>query len=57
MYDHLFHCGKKYFCRYCLHAFIAEEVLKCHIRDCFKINDKERTIIPKKVNILNSKIL
>ena len=57
MYDHLLHCGKKYFCRYCLHAFITEEVLKCHIRDCFKINDKERTIIPKKVNILNSKIL
>ena len=57
MYDHLLHCGKKYFCRYCLHAFITEEVLKCHIRDCFKINDKERTIIPKKVNTLNSKIL
>ena len=38
-------------------VFITEEVLKRHIRDCFKINDKERTIIPKKVNILNSKIL
>ena len=36
------------FCRYCLHAFITEEILKRHIKDCFKINGKRRIIMPKK---------
>ena len=26
--------GRKHFCRYRLHAFIKEEVLKRHIKDC-----------------------
>ena len=38
MYDHTLHCGRKYFCCYCLHAFVREEILKRHIKVCFKIN-------------------
>ena len=41
MYDHTF-------CRCCLHDFSTEEILKRHIEDCFKINCKQRIIIPKK---------
>ena len=51
------HRGRKSFCRYCLHAFITEEILKRHIKDCFKINGKQRIIMPKKCDMLNSKIL
>ena len=36
------------FCRYCLEAFSKEEILKHHIKDCFKINGKQRIIMPKK---------
>ena len=35
MYDYTLHHGKKNFCRYCLQAFSAEEILKCQINDCF----------------------
>ena len=42
-------------CRYCLHAFSTEEILKHHIKECFKINGKPNVI--KKVNMLNSKII
>ena len=48
MYDHLLHRGRKHFCHYCLHAFIAEEILKHHHKDCFKINGKQNIQIPKK---------
>ena len=40
MYDHNLHRSKKHFCRYCLQAFSAEEILKGHIKDCFKITSK-----------------
>ena len=56
MYDHTLHRGRKKFCRY-LHAFSTEEILKRHINDCFKINGKQIIIMPKKVNMLNSKIM
>ena len=36
---------------------LTEEILKCHIKDCFKINGNQRIIMPKKVNMLNSKIM
>ena len=52
---HSLHRGRKHFCRCCLHVFITEKFLKCHIKDCFKINGKQRIIMPKKVNMLNSK--
>ena len=29
-------------------AFIIDEILKSYIKDCFKINDKQRIIMPKK---------
>ena len=48
MYDHTLHCGRKHFCNYCLQAFSTEEVLKNHIKTCFKINGKQRIIMPKK---------
>ena len=41
MYHHSLHCGRKYFCCDCLQAFSTEEILKRHIKDCFKINDKK----------------
>ena len=31
-----------------MQAFSTEEILKLHIKDCFKINGKQRIIIPKK---------
>ena len=47
MYDHTLHLGRKLFYRYCLQAFSTEEALKLHIKDCFKINCKQRIIMPK----------
>ena len=55
-YDHTLHRGRKYFCRYCLQAFNTEEMLKLHIKHCFKIKRKQRTIMPKEANMLNAKI-
>ena len=46
IYNHTLHHGKK-FCRYCLQAFSTEEILKPHIKNCFKINGKQKTIMPK----------
>ena len=45
MYDHKLHHGKKH---YCLQAFSTEEILKRRIKDCFKINGKQRIIMPGK---------
>ena len=35
MNDHSLNRGRKHFCPYYLHAFITEETLKRHIKDCF----------------------
>ena len=40
MYDQSSHCGRKHFCRCCVHAFITKEILNCHNKDWFKINNK-----------------
>ena len=48
MYDQLLHRGRKHFCCYCLHAFITEQILKRHIKDCFKINGKQTIKMPNK---------
>ena len=48
MYDHILHRRRKHFCRYCLQAFSSEEISKSHIKDRFKINGKQRTIMPRK---------
>ena len=39
---------KNIFCRYYLQAFSTEEILKRHIKGCFKINGKQKIIMPKK---------
>ena len=39
MYNHALHREKKHFFNYCLQAF-STEILKCHIKDCFKFNGK-----------------
>ena len=57
MYDYTLHRGRKNFCRYCLQAFSSEGILKGHIKDSFRINGKQRIIIPKKVNFINSKTM
>ena len=36
-----------HFCRCVLQAFITEEILKLHVKDCFKINRKQRIKFPK----------
>ena len=41
MYGHSLHCGKK-------QAFKTAEKLKCQIKDCFKINDKQTIKMTKK---------
>ena len=57
MYDYSLHHRRKHFCHYCLHAFITEEFLKHNIKDGFKINFIQGIVMPKKANMLNSKIL
>ena len=47
MYDHTLHRGRKDFCLYCLETFSTEEMLKRHIKDCFKINGKKMFKMPK----------
>ena len=48
MCGHSLHNGKKVLCRCCLHAFITEEISKCHIKDIFKIDGKQAIKMPKK---------
>ena len=48
MYDHTLHHGRKHFCCYCLQSFNTKEILKHHIKNCFKINVKQRIIMPNK---------
>ena len=55
MHDHTLHRGRKHFSWCCLQAFITEEILRRHIKDCFKINDKQRVIIPEKGEFVKSK--
>ena len=40
--------GRKHFYRNCLHAFVTDEILKCHIKQCFQINDKQTINMPNK---------
>ena len=48
MYGHSLHRGRKHFCRYSLHAFNTEEILKHHIEDCFQISGKQTIKMPRK---------
>ena len=47
MKSHTLNRRRKCFCRYCLQAFGTKEILKGHIKDCFKINANWRIVIPK----------
>ena len=40
----------KIFC-YSLQRFRTADILKCHINECFKINDKQKIKMSKKVKI------
>ena len=46
MYDHTLHRGVKQFCLCCLRTFNTAKIIKSHIKDCFKINGKQRLIMP-----------
>ena len=48
MSDLILHCERKHFCHYGMQAFRTAEKLKCHIKDCFKINSEQTIKIPKK---------
>ena len=48
MYDHTLHRGRKHFCRYFLKAFSTKETSKYHIKNCFKINYRQRIKMSKK---------
>ena len=48
MYDYTLRRGRKHFCCYSLQVFRKADVLKCHIKDCFKINGKQRIKMPAK---------
>ena len=39
---------QKHVCCNCLQAFSTEEILRDHIKDPFKINDKQRIVMSKK---------
>ena len=48
---------KKHFCCYYLEAFSTEDILKRHLKDGFKINSKQKIMMPKKPSKLNSEIM
>ena len=48
VYNYTLHLRKNHFCCYCLQASSTEEILKRHIKDCFKINGKQKIIMPEK---------
>ena len=47
MHNFTLYSGRKHFLRYFLPAFSTEEILNCHINDCFKINGKQMIIVTK----------
>ena len=48
MYDHTFYRGRKHFCQYHLQFFSTKETLKSLIKGGFKINGKQKIIMPLK---------
>ena len=56
MYYHTLHRGKNFFCCYCLQAFSTEEILKRYVKDFFKINGKQKIVMPKKCEYIKFKI-
>ena len=48
---------KKCFSCYYLQDFSTKKILKCHVKDCFKINGKQMIKMHKKMNTLDSKVM
>jgi hypothetical protein len=46
LYSYNKHKVKKFFCRFCLHAFSNQELLDAHIQDCFVINGTQKISLP-----------
>ena len=46
---------EKIFWRYCLQVFTTKEMLKCHTKDCFKSNSKQRITMLEKDYMLNTR--
>ena len=57
MCNHTLYPRINHFCCCCLQAFSTEEILKCYIKNCFKINGKKRLQCLKNMNISDSKIM
>ena len=57
MHDYTVHLGRQIFCCYGLQSFKTEDMLKCHINECFNINGKQNFKMSKKVSMLHSKII
>ena len=55
MYYHTLHHRKNIFFCYCFQAFSTEETLKCQIKNCFKINGKQRIVMLKRVEYVKFK--
>ena len=49
MYDHTLHRGRKHLCQCYLQVFNSEEILKIHIKGCFKIHEKQKMLMPKMI--------
>ena len=47
LYDYTLHCGRKHFSCYYLQAFSTVEILKSYSKHFFKINGRQRIIMPK----------
>ena len=56
MYNNSLHRGRKHFYRYCLHAFITEEI-SVILKIVLKLMVNKRLRCLRKVNMLNSKLL
>ena len=41
------HKGKKYFCKYCMHAFSREDLLEEHTSQCMALNGAQKTSLPE----------
>ena len=57
VYDHSLYRRRKYFCRYCLQAFIREKILKIILKVALKLMTNKQLRCLRKVNMLNLKIL
>ena len=57
MYAYTLHRERKHFFRYSLQAVSIARILKSHFNDCFKVNGIQMIEMPKKVNMLDSKIM